>query len=81
MMANPNDWQTVTSDNAATVEDATNQLRIELDARQYGDFWTDVKDVSRLFKDLKPLLRQYSDGRAITSQTKRRGRTKSFSRR
>jgi len=56
-MAHPNEWQAVTSDNAATVEHAISNLRLVLDAQQYGDFWTDVKDVSRLFKDLTPLAR------------------------
>src|SRR5712691_4265777 len=54
-MANQPEWQAVASDNAATVEDAIGHLRLTLDAQQYGDFWTNVKDVVFLFKDIKPL--------------------------
>jgi len=55
IMANQPEWQTVASANAATVEHAISQLRLVLDEQQYGDFWTTVQDVVRLFKDIKPL--------------------------
>lgn len=58
-MSSPqDDWRAAGGENAKRLEHAIDGMRSDLASHRFPDFWRHVKDVSALFKELKPLARE-----------------------
>ncbi len=51
------DWREVAETNTTRLANAVEELGHRLDRKDYRQFWTEVKNVSVLFKELRPTLR------------------------
>ena len=51
------DWVAAAQANTEQLADAIKDLAHQLERHDYGKFWGDVKNVSKLFKELKPTVR------------------------
>lgn len=54
-MGDREDWRVASSENASRLEHAIGDLRSSLSAGRFADFWGRVKDVSSLFRNLRPI--------------------------